>query len=300
MATSGPAVRDILDDGLRYEKAGMMERALEQYLSALEHARRPELISEALRRQAHVYRVRCDWDLAIDAARRSAAAAQSTQSAVLLAEAWNAEAAVHQSRGDFESAIPLYEQMLDTVPVGRMRGVALQNLAAIYAMQGQGDEAERRFHDAYDAFDAARDTWGMAHVLHNLGCLALDRGDPDTAESTLHEATALAREIQDLELLALAQINRAEALLARGDVEKAELEASASLGHFVAAGNDFRRAECLRVLGDVALGKEQPESARRFYEAALVTADAVGAKVIRQQVATRLAALPVAEAPPSV
>lgn len=296
MATSGPAVREILDDGLRYEKAGMMDRALEQYLSALEHARDPSLVSESLRRQAHVYRTRCDWEEAIDAARRSAAAAHSAQSAPLLAEAWNAEAAVHQSRGDFDPAVVLYRQMLDAVQVGRIRGVALQNMAAICAMQGKQDEAEHHFRDAYAAFEAARDTWGMAHVLHNLGCLALDRSDPDTAEATLYEATTLAREIQDLELLALARLNRAEALLARGDLEKAELEVSASLGHFVSAGNDFRRTECLRVLGDIALRKDQPESARRFYQVALETADSIGAKVTREQLSTRLADLPPGEA----
>jgi tetratricopeptide (TPR) repeat protein len=296
-ATSGPAVREMLDDGLRCEKAGMTERALEHYQSALEHSHDPALISEALRRQAHVYRIRCDWDLAIVAAQDSARAAESARSAELLAEAWNAEAAVYQSRGDFETAIPLYELMLVTVPVGRIRGVALQNLAGIYGTQGRFGEAAHCFEDAYAAFEEAEDRWGMAHVLNNLGGLALDRGELDRAEDTLQRATDLAREIQDLDLLALARLNYAEALLARGDLPKAEIEVSGSLGHFVAAGNQLRRTECLRVLGDIALRQEQIGPARRFYQSGLDTAAAIDARVISEQLAARIAELPPDDTP---
>lgn len=165
--------------------------------------------------------------------------------------------------------MPLYELMLVTVPVGRIRGVALQNLAGSYATQGRFGEAAHYFEDAYAAFEAAEDRWGMAHVLNHRGCLALDRGELDQAEDTLQRATDLAREIQDLDLLAIARLNYAEALLARGDLPKAEIEVSGSLGHFVVAGNELRRAECLRVLGDIALRQEQTGPARRFYQSGL-------------------------------
>ncbi|MGH7464829.1 MAG: tetratricopeptide repeat protein [Longimicrobiales bacterium] len=288
MATSGPGVRELLDDGLRYEKAGVPERALACYQAALEATADPALISESLRRQAHVHRTRCEWDLAIDAARRSAAAAETADSADLLAEAWNAEAAVHQSRGNFDAAITLYDRMLAAIPYGGIRGVALQNLAAIYATRGQFDDAERHFQRAYAAFEEAGDRWRMGYVLNNLGRLAFDRGNAAEAEVILQNATLLAREIQDLELLAITRVNYAEALLAQGDHEKAEAEASASLGHFGAAENQWRRIECMRLLGDVSLHRKQTDPARRFFQAALAIAESIGAQVEHQQLLGRL------------
>lgn len=297
LATSGPDIRELLDDGLRYEKAGVPERALDCYESALEQTNDPALISESLRRQAHVYRMRCEWDLSIAAARRSAEAARDARSTDLLAEAWNAQAAVHQSRGDFAAATALYEAMLEVVPVGRIRGVALQNLAAIHAMQGRLDEADDHFRRAYTAFEEADDPWGMGFVLTNLARLALDRGDPASAADLVADATRVARETQDLELLAIARLNYAEALLHQGDFEKAEVEASGSLGHFGAAENQWRRIECLRLLGDISVRRERLDAARRFFETALAAADAIGAKLEREQLVSRLAALPMEEDP---
>lgn len=284
-------MRELLDDGSKYERAGMPDRALDRYRAALEQTDDPALISESLRRQAHVYRSRCDWDSAVDAAVRSAQVAEGAGLIDLLAEAWNAEAAVHQSRGDFDAAIPLYRRMLDTVQVGRIRGVALQNLAAIHATRGMLDEAERDFEAAVAAFQDAGDRSGMGYVLTNLGALALDRGDPSQAEETLHEAIRLAREIQDLDLLALARFNHAETLLAQGELQKAETEVSASLGHFGAAENHWRRLECLRLLGDITRRKGQPDAARRFFEAAIVIAEEIGNLLVRDQLTARISAL---------
>ncbi|HEX6133443.1 MAG TPA: tetratricopeptide repeat protein [Longimicrobiales bacterium] len=291
MAKSGPTARELLDDGFRYERAGMTDRALDRYQSALATTKNPALVSESLRRLSHVYRGRCEWDRALAAATRSAAAAQDARSPELMAEAWNAEAAVHQSRGDFDAAIPLYSRMLDVLEAGRMRGVALQNLAAIYARRGQFTDAAEHFRQALSAFEAAEDRSGMGYVLTNLAGLALDQGDAARAETVLEDAMTLAREIQDLDLLAIARVNHAEALLARGELQKAEEEASAAFGHFGASENRWRRIECLRLLGEIAVQREQLESARRFFTAALDTAEQVDAKVEREQMRERLAEL---------
>lgn len=291
MATSGPDARELLDDGLRYEKAGVSERALACYQAAMQETDDSAVVSESLRRQAHVYRIRCEWDQALEAAKASAAAAEAAQSTELLAEAWNAEAAVYQSRGEFEAAVRLYQAMLEAVPVGRIRGVALQNLAGIFATRHEIDQATLHFELAHKAFEAAGDVWGMAHVLNNLGRLAIDQRELGKAEGTLQKAIMLARDVNDLDLLAIARVNYAEALFLRGEYKNAEAEASASLGHFGAAENQWRRIECLRLLGDISLQQQQPESAGRFYQTALKLADTIGARIERDQLVERIAAL---------
>lgn len=260
---------------------------MELYRSALDAAEEPAEVAESLRRQAHVHRVRCEWDAAIESARRSIAVAEPL-GADLLAESLNAEAAVHQSRGDFELAIPLYERLLGVARDERIRGVARQNLGGIRAMQGALEEAERHLRAAHASFVIAEYPWGRAHVLNNLGRLAIDRGDWAVAEETLAEAVAQAKIVDDHELLAIARMNHAEALVGLGELERAETAASAAVGHLTLAGNQLRRVEALRLLGDIHVRKGDSRVATRLYTSALETAEEIGAKFELAQLRSRL------------
>ena len=58
-----------LDEGMRYQKLGMLQEALANYRVVVALAEDPETISEAHCREAHVHRAWCRWDDAILAAR---------------------------------------------------------------------------------------------------------------------------------------------------------------------------------------------------------------------------------------
>ena len=139
-----PTPRELIDEGVRYETGGMLDRALASYSEAAQSAHRPRDRAEALRRRADVLRTRCDWDAAVAAARESAAVARSARLDDLLAESMNAEAAVDQSRGHFQRARELYEQMLTITTNPRIRGMALGNLGSIAAMEGENATVEPR------------------------------------------------------------------------------------------------------------------------------------------------------------
>ena len=55
------------------------------------------------------------------------------------------------------------------------------------------------------------------------------------------------------------------------------LLASAALGYFGNTHNHWRRLECLRLMGDIAVVQLRAESARNFFQAALKVARDVGA-----------------------
>jgi tetratricopeptide (TPR) repeat protein len=280
-----------LDDGLRLEKAGVMDRALEHYERAFEAAPDPRIKSEALRRQAHVYRSRCEWDQALDAARRAADMAQAASDDESLAEAWNAEAAVHQSRGDFDLAVPLYHRMISQAAHARIDGVARLNLASIAAIQQDFDTAADYFRAAYESFNHAGYEWGMAFALNNLGCFLLDRDSPAMAIRELEQAITLAKRIEDLDLVAIARVNYAEALMRAGKLDQAEDAASAAVGHFTLSRNQWRRVDALRVLGDISRQCGDTAGARSLYQAALEAARGLGAKVDQEKLEARLADL---------
>ena len=283
-----PQPRELLDEGLRHEKAGVTDRALDCYRSAFDATSDPAERSEAWRRQAHVQRVRCEWHEALAAAREAAAIAEAAGLRDEYAEALNAEAAVYQSRGDYDMARDLYTRIPTLTADDRIAGVALQNLASLRAMEGDYAGAEGHFREALEAFERSDYDWGRAHVLNNLGRLAFDQDRMEEAERMLLDAIEATKLLDDLDLLALARLNYAEVLLARSECGDAELVASASLGHFATVGNQWRRIECLRVLGDLHACSGTTETAQRFYTIALQVAEEIGAKAEQAKLRERL------------
>jgi tetratricopeptide (TPR) repeat protein len=249
----------------------------------------PAVVSEAFRRLSSVYRTRCDWDDALTAARRSAAIARQAGLDELFAEALNAEAAVHQSRGDFTRAVPLLEQILTLTQDERVRGIALQNLGAIAAELGNLERAEERFLASYDAFQKAGYALGEAYALNNSGRAALDHGNVARADSLLQDALRAAMAVGDLDLLALARLNLAEARIRQREFAQADELASAALGYFVSVGNRWRQTECLRLLGDISDRQGQVDIATRCYQQGLKLAREIGAHREAAELTRRLA-----------
>jgi tetratricopeptide (TPR) repeat protein len=268
-----------LDQGLRYQKNGLLEDALRAYDGALAGASDPALRTQALCRKAWIYRAWCKWDKAIAAAQEGAEVARAAQLDALHGEALNAEAIVHQERGDFGAALPLFQRTLDTTADDRIRGIALQNLGSIAAQQADLDRAQTLFRESVRCFQRARYRWGEAISLVNHAAVALDRGRLKEAAVLGSQAMEAAEKIGDLELLGIAAINTAEALADQRQLEKAEDLARAAVDHFRAVGNDLRRAQSQRVLGDVLLKQDRSNEALRAYIEALQTAVDVRSEV---------------------
>ena len=278
-----------IEEGLRLEKFGMLDRALAHY-EAASSGDNPLTVATAWRRRASVLRTRCDWEGALAAARESAAVAVRHGLVDAHAEALNAEAAVFQSQGDFAAARPLLERILGMTTDPRIRGVALQNLGSVAAEGGDLETAEHHFLESYRCFQAAEYLWGQAFALNNYGRAAMDRDNFEIAERVLARAVDLAREIEDLDLAALATMNLAETMLCAGDLERADETASTALGYFEMAGNRWRRVECLRLLGDINRRDGQMEIARRCYAQGLELARELGVQLEITRLQDRLRA----------
>lgn len=273
-----PDARILMDRGLRLERGGVMEEALRCYLEAEAEASGPAELSEAVRHQADVLRVRCDWEAAVERVSRAEAVAHDAELPEQMAEAVNARAAIEQSRGRIPEAAALYATVLEISTDPRVRGCALQNLGTMSAMNGEHDEATRYFEASLSCFSVAEYDRGVAIALNNVGRASLDRGDHARAEEVLLPAVTLARQTEDLELASVALVNLAEALAARGELERAEEEASAALGFFKVSGNLWRQIECFKILGDVRRVRGEADVARRMYQQGLVIAGQIGEK----------------------
>ena len=272
-----PDVGSLLEEGKRCESHGVLDRACACYASAAEIAADPATRAEALTHQSRVYRSQCEWELALEAARRAQDIAREGQLNALLNEAINAEALVLVCRGDFSDASRLFNDILAVTEDPRLRGIALQNIGSILAQQGKLGAAERAFTESFGWFRHAGYRLGEAMALNNHGRLALDRGNAELAQQLLEQAMAAARAEEYADLIALATLNYAEALDARGQHARAEEQASTALGYFATSGNRWREIECLRLIGAINERQGDCADAIRCYQRALGLAEELGA-----------------------
>lgn len=298
--------RELLSEGRRCQQLGALERALECYQLAIERTEDPTLASEGWRRVSSVRRAQCRWDDALEAAHRARALARRANDLDGLAESLNAEAAVHMNRGEMAVARPLLEEAAEVSSNDRAMGITLQNLGFVAARTGDLDAAERYFEVSAAHFRRAGYRWGEACVLNSHAGAALDRGDYRLAASTAERAIEAAREVEDLNLLALATQNRAEALAALGDLTTAEDLLSEALGYFGAAGDHMRQVDVFKLLGDISVRRGDPVTARRCFEKGLELAKLIEVRLESKELTERLGHLadvavpPVAPARPSV
>ena len=264
---------------MRAEKLGVLDRALIAYRTAAGASPDPDVIAQALTREADVHRTRCEWELASDCAKRASEVARRAGLTTRYEEALNAHALVLISKGDFSAALPIIEVIIEEASDPRLRGIALQNLGTIKAQQGQLGAAERAFAESFGYFQRAGYERGQAIALNNQGRVALDRGNIELAESVLDRALGAARAIEDNELVALTMLNYAEAILTRGDACRAEQLACSALGFFQGSKNTWRTVECLRLLGAVNEAQRSDDEAARCYERALEMARTIDARV---------------------
>jgi len=283
--------RDLLDEGRRSQQLGALDRALNCYRRAIEETDDFALAAEGWRRVSSVHRARCEWQEALDAAGRSKRILRRLADSDALAETLNAEATVYIGRGDFGPARPLLEEAAEVATSDRVIGITLQNLGLVSARSGDLDGAERYFKVSAAHFNRAGYRWGEACVLINHAATALDRQHYRLADETAERAIEAAREVEDLNLLAMATMNRAEARAALDDMHRAEDLVSEALGYFGAAGDHARQVEAYRLLGDICLKRGDDATARRCFEKGLELANQIESRIEWRALTDRLGEL---------
>lgn len=286
-----PDAPEKLEEGIRLERAGLLDRALEAYRFVASESDDPDKVAMALTHESDVHRAQCDWDASLFAARKAQEIAREARLPDRLADAMIAEVNVLMSQGDFGDATLLLNQVVSSTTDARIRGIALQNLGSILAQMGQFNAAERAFTASLASFKEAGYVRGEAIALNNFGRLALDNGDGARAVPLFEEALRLGRQVEDLDLAAMASLNLASALSHNGDYSRAQDLAMAALGYFVVCKNTWREIECLRLIADINERCDDCGNAARCYDLALRLAVDIGAEAEERDVRAKLTAL---------
>ena len=279
-----------MEDAIRFERAGLLDRALATYRAIAETSPDDDSVASALTHEADVHRALCDWDASLEAARKAQEVARRARLSERLADAKIAEVNVWMSRGDFGGAAMILNDVANSADP-RIRGIALQNLGTILAQTGQLQAADRAFVESLNNFREAGYVRGEAIALNNFGRLALDNGDAARAQPLLSQALELGRQLEDLDLAAMASLNLASALCANRELGRAQDLAMAALGYFAMSKNAWREIECLRLIGEINEKCEDCGNARRCYDLALRLATEIGAEVEMKDMEQRLSLL---------
>ncbi|MFS0885507.1 CHAT domain-containing protein [Aeromicrobium sp. 179-A 4D2 NHS] len=173
------------------------------------------------------------------------------------------EAALHQRRGEYETALELYERSIDDLSPGSIEQAnGLNDLGVLRLRLGDFVAADVDLARAAEAFDRLGDPVGRATAMHNRGYAAMRRWDLAAALELMESARpVLARGSQVA--LALVDQDRAEALLNAGMASDAIALLRSSAATLGRHRHHQMRAECEFVAARALLATD-PHQARRL------------------------------------
>jgi len=131
---------------------------------------------------------------------------------------------------------------------------------------GDPVEAQARFTEAYERFEAVGDRWGMANCLDPLAVFASWRGEAVKARALLDQAVGLVEEMGGQEELADLLTRRAGDLLWAGDGDAARADAQRARALYRRAGATAKLVSVGGLFGDIARRTGDRVTARREYE----------------------------------
>jgi tetratricopeptide (TPR) repeat protein len=259
----GGEIAALLEEGIRYERGGLSARAVSCFQEVAARWRDdPAAAAEAWWRLANQHRLQSRWLDALEAARTGATLAHEHELPNQEADALNIEGAIWMTRGDYATARPLFERTLELARTPCTRAKALQNLGGIAGEERRFEDAEQLFFASRAEYAIANDARGEAVSLLNLGRLQLERGELETARTTLYEAVGSARHSGDLEMHAAAQLNLGMALSELNCISEAEERITTAYGQFTIADIPVQRVRCLMQLARLAVLRNEPATAR--------------------------------------
>ena len=290
-ADDAPDASARLRAGLQYEQAGMWAKARAVYERVLAEHGGHALGVEAKIRLARVHRAQAQWAEALLAARAAAEQARALADPDLWAEAVNVEVGVLLLRGEHAEAERVAADALTHTLGPRIRGLLLHNRGSAAAQRRQFAAAATLFAEAVASFREAGYELGIAFALNSTSAAAHDDGRPAEALELAREAFGIAQRILAYDQCVLAVENQADPLVSLGRFAEAETLASEALGHFSAIGDEYRRVECLEILGRVFAARPDASGragADHCYRRGLEIARAIGAATLVTRMERRL------------
>jgi serine/threonine protein kinase/tetratricopeptide (TPR) repeat protein len=180
---------------------------------------------------------------------------------------------------------------------GNLNGAArvLNDLALIYAQQGDPARAETMWREALQTFRITGDIQGLAGATNNIGESLLSRGKLSEARQMLEESIPGYQASNDKDGVARVLNDLGELLAERGDLEAAKTTYQQAMATAREIDDKGVVAEVLCGLGDVAAQEDDLSAARRAYEESLALRNQAGEKQTAAETQVALGRLSIEE-----
>lgn len=274
--------------GLNDDAAGGYDAAI----AAAERESDLATLADALRLRAVLHHQRNESTRARKLAERSLAAAVATGDTRLEAEALNVIGGLELEAGALDAARTAFLRALERAGSDYALWARMeQNLGIVANVRGDRTLARWHYLRSLSAYRRAGDRRGCAIALHNLGMLSADRGRWRKAERQFERSRELAREAGDLHLEALALLSGAEAKLATGYPDVAEIRAQDALRLFQQLGSTVDLGDVWKTLGLVSRRMGRPGAAESRLRTAIELARGTGNALTHAEALLALAEL---------
>jgi tetratricopeptide (TPR) repeat protein/tRNA A-37 threonylcarbamoyl transferase component Bud32 len=190
-----------------------------------------------------------------------------------------------------ESAREAYASAGDRSGVGR----SLNDLAVIYAQQGDLPRAQEIWKKTLANFREIGNVEGVAAAYNNLGEVVLQMGDLSEARSQLGQALPRYREVDDRDGMARVLADLGETFKQMGKLEKAKDAYQQAMATAREIDDNSVSASALHGLGEVLISQADFSAARIVFQSALKLRNAAGEKQTATETQVALAELAMEE-----
>ena len=288
-----PAIRPLIEEAERADRAGRREIARRRYEAALYLLRGGDGLAASLilRRVAHSYIDDGQLDLALDCLEAALGVAEANSAESDVAHAMNLIGNVHLLRGEFEAAEPMYGRALSlakSTGQAALEAMVLQNLGVVASMRDDLTAALDHYGSSLAICRSAGLHRQVGHLLNNMGLVFTQLDRWTEAQAAYEESIVHCRAADDTPNRLLATVNSADLWLARGEVDRAEALCRQVVAEAQEAGHHRVLGEAFKHLGVISRARGAMSDAESHlvaaYDNAIVREDLLlAAETAREQ-----------------
>jgi class 3 adenylate cyclase/tetratricopeptide (TPR) repeat protein len=228
-----------------------------------------DLVAEGLKWLGNVSMQTRDLQTSGEFYRRSRALYERVEDIAGLADIDSNLGMIYRRTADWDEALAAYARSLHLRErMGHSWGIGTihNNIAEVHRDRGEFDKAIEGYQRAIDTWGAIGNLSGVAVALIGLGAARVEADDLVQGRLDLLESERRFAELKSTLYLPDLYRYLAYAELAGGKLEAAEAAAARSLEYARAGTALHQEAATLRVLGEIALARGEPEAARALLE----------------------------------
>jgi tetratricopeptide (TPR) repeat protein len=253
--------------------------ALERAVELGSRAALDDLVALGLKELGNVAVDTGDLTLAAEYYRRSHALFERLEDIIGLADTHNNLGIIYRRTGRWAEALAEYDASLALRQrTGHLMGVALcyNNIAEVHRTRGEPALAVPAYLQAIETWEGIGHALWVGMALVGLGAARVALGDIDQGGADLLEAEARFATLGSTIYLPELFRYLAEAGLAAGDIESAEVAANRSLDYARAGSARHQEAATLRVIAEINIARGETVAARALLEISHATLTKLG------------------------